>query len=406
MYWANFIHLYQPPTQERDVVEKVTAECYRPLVRILQDNPQGRLTVNINGSLTEQLRRYGLRDVIDGLRDAAARGQIEFTGSAMYHPILPLIPEDQVRRQIRLNWEANREYFGDAYNPRGFFPPEMCYSRRLAEIVRDEGFAWIIVDEISYDGKLGRVRGDRTYTVEGLGDFQIFFKERRHSAALTYGSYRGIDDFLLGIGPEMLNDPSVYLLTGTDGEIYGHHHPGLENLLAEAFRHPAIRTCTVSELSGLFPAREPVRTVAASWSTWEDELERGIPYPQWDYPGHRLHELQWQLTDLALKAFAGLAEGDPRRQLLDWGLHSCQYWWASCRQYFNLEMIDKGADRLLAAVKACGRAEDIREAERLAAEIHDTASEWKQSGYARRLIEEYQRAHDQVTSELTFGGVR
>src|SRR5690606_25112636 len=405
MYWASFLHIYQPPVQERWIVEKVADECYRKLVKILRENPGGRLTLNINGSLTEQFHHYGMNDILDGLRELAEEGRIEFTGSAMYHPVLPLIPEKEVRRQIRLNQEVNRKYLGEAFQPRGFFPPEMCYNRRLAEIVKEEGFSWIIADELSYNGHLARIAPGRTYSVKGLDGFGIFFKERKYSAALTYGKYRNLEEFLADLDPGY-HRRETYLLTGTDGEIYGHHPQGLENLLVEAFRHPEIKTCTISELPEYFPAREEVETVAASWSTWEDELEAGIPYPQWDFPGNQLHELQWRLTNLALEAVAEAGEEEPARSQLDRGLHSCQYWWASCRQYFNVEMIEKGAAQLLEAIKSTGNTEKIREAETLAAEIGETARQWRDSGYAERLIREYQRTHEDVAHELTFGGAK
>lgn len=124
MYWANFLHIYQPPTQTEAIVRKVTEECYRTLVRVLNEAPHAKITLNINAVLTEQLERYGFKDVIEGLKRLAERGQIEFTGSAMYHPILPLIPGEEVERQIKLNTEVNRRYFGDAYQPLGFFPPK------------------------------------------------------------------------------------------------------------------------------------------------------------------------------------------------------------------------------------------------------------------------------------------
>jgi len=123
MDWANFLHVYQPPTQTPEVVEQVANECYRKLVAILRRYPEAKLTLNISACLTEQLDRYGLGDVLDGIRECAERGQLELTGSAKYHPILPLIPEDEVRRQIRLNTETNSAFFGDAYRPRGFFAP-------------------------------------------------------------------------------------------------------------------------------------------------------------------------------------------------------------------------------------------------------------------------------------------
>src|SRR3972149_1379683 len=106
MYWASFLHIYQPPTQTEEVTRKVTDECYRKLVDLLLRHPDARVTLNINACLTEQLDRYGLHDVIDGRRALAERGQIELTGSAMYHPILPLIPAGEMRRQIEMNTEV------------------------------------------------------------------------------------------------------------------------------------------------------------------------------------------------------------------------------------------------------------------------------------------------------------
>jgi len=189
MYWANFLHIYQPPTQTEEIVRKVTEECYRTQVRVLEEAPNAKITLNISAILTEQLGRYGFLDVIEGLKRLAERGQIEFTGSAMYHPILPLISRVEVIRQIRLNTEVNRHYFGEVYRPQGFFPPEMCYSLEVAKIVAEMGFRWIVIDEIAFNGRIGQVKNDRIYTIKGLPDLEVFFKERPFSAGITYGSY-------------------------------------------------------------------------------------------------------------------------------------------------------------------------------------------------------------------------
>ncbi len=196
MYWSNSLHIYQPPTQTEEIVRKVTEESYRTLVHVLKEAPGGRITLNINAVLTEQLAEYGLHDIIQGLRELAQRGQIEFTGSAMYHPILPLIARDEVVRHIELKTKVNKPYFGEIYNPTGFFPPEMCYSYEVANTVAGLGFRWMIVDELSFDGKNGSAKYDRLYGVEGLGDFLLFFKERPFSAGTTYGTYPSAEPFL------------------------------------------------------------------------------------------------------------------------------------------------------------------------------------------------------------------
>ncbi|MFP3897824.1 MAG: hypothetical protein ACLFVD_00705 [Dehalococcoidia bacterium] len=409
MYWSNFLHIYQPPTQTEEIVRKVTEESYRTLVRVLREAPYAKITLNINAVLTEQLARHGLDDVIQGLRQLAERGQIEFTGSAMYHPILPLIPRDEVIRQIKLNSDVNRRHFGEAYNPAGFFPPEMCYSYEVARTVADLGFRWIVVDELSFKGKIGSVKYDRLYGIEGLEDFLVFFKERPFSAGITYGAYPSAGPFLAGLKDRL--DEHSYLLTGTDGEVYGHHRPGQEKLLSEVFACGLPETCTVSELIEHFTKVDTVKPVSSSWSTWEDEAAQGIPYPQWQYPGHVLHELQWQLTGLALQAVRKAPSTSPgfseARRLLDEGLHSCQYWWASCRPWWSVEMVEWGAQKLYQAVEALGEAIDRKqreEAGRLFQAVVAKAREWQESGEAQRLKQRYRKEHPEVSSELTFGG--
>jgi len=407
MYWANFLHIYQPPTQTEEIVRKVTEECYKKLVSVLQNRPRGKITLNISAVLTRQLDCYGYSDVIEGLGRLAERGQIEFTGSAMYHPILPLIPESEVIRQIELNTKINRRYFGEVYNPKGFFPPEMCYSFDVAKIVAKLGFSWIIVDELSFRGKIGVARDDTIYQIDELDNFSVFFKERPYSAGLTYGQYPDAKSFLKGLGKKL--DRHCYLLTGTDGEIYGHHRPGQEKLLEEAFAKVKPETCTISELFQLFNHVEKVTPLLSSWSTWEDEMAQGIPYPQWSYPGHEIHQLQWHLTNLAIELVNRVPDNtegyEQSRQLLDEGLHSCQYWWASCRPWWDTGMIEAGAQKLYDAIRSI---KDLsrREADKARSaftSLIETTRRWQETGKAKALKQKYLDEHKEVTSELTFG---
>ena len=409
MYWSNFLHIYQPPIQTEEIVRKVAEESYRTLVRLLSEAPESRITLNINAVLTEQLAKYGLDDVIRGLRELAERGQIEFTGSAMYHPILPLIPKDEVIRQIKLNTDVNQHFFGEIYKPLGFFPPEMCYSYKVAQIVAELGFRWVIVDEISFGGRIGAAKYDRLYTVEGLGRLTVFFKERPFSAGITYGAYPSGEPFLAALKGRL--GKHSYLLTGTDGEVYGHHRPGQEELLREVFAQGVPETCTISQLIQNFSQVEVVNPLPSSWSTWEDEMAQGIPYPQWKYPRHELHNLQWQLTNFALhtiKDTPAQVHGFPEaRRLLDEGLHSCQYWWASCRPWWSVEMIEWGAHRLWQSVNSLRDSVDmkcIEEATELFQAVVSKAREWQQSGEAQRLKVKYREEHPEVSTELTFGG--
>ncbi len=401
MFWANFLHIYQPPTQKREIVEKVAEESYRKILDILWRYPEAKLTLNISSVLTEQLQKYGLTDIIDRLEDLSKRDQIEFTGSAKYHPILPLIPEEEINRQIRLNEDTNRDIIGRSYQPTGFFPPEMCYRREIANIAKDLGYSWIIIDEIGYNGKLAQVSPGTIYTLPQSG-LTIFFKERRFSSALTYGRFGAGAEFEKALKSQTAKDQ--FLLTGTDGEIYGHHRKGQEKLLEDIFRTKQLKTLTISELPEHFHERCEVEALPCSWSTWEDELAADIPFPQWRFPGNEIHGLQWQLAQAAMKAVHSLEKQntpcEKQRRALDEGLHSDQFWWASCRPWWDVGMIRAGALKLLEATKG---SDDYRDAEQLVDLVIEKSEMLHASGDAKRLQKEYLETHKEVTSLLAFG---
>src|SRR3989344_3192114 len=108
MFWANFLHIYQPPTQSEQLVRKIANESYLPIVAGLEKTPKAKLTLNINGSLTELLAKSGFESLLRKIANLVRSGQVELTASAKYHPILPLLPEPEIIRQIQLNFATNQ----------------------------------------------------------------------------------------------------------------------------------------------------------------------------------------------------------------------------------------------------------------------------------------------------------
>jgi alpha-amylase/alpha-mannosidase (GH57 family) len=91
MRWSNFFHIYQPPAWDEAIIRRACTEAYEPLAAILEAHPNVHITLNITGALIEQLVALGLDGVLRRFKTLAERGQIEFVGSAKYHPILTLI---------------------------------------------------------------------------------------------------------------------------------------------------------------------------------------------------------------------------------------------------------------------------------------------------------------------------
>lgn len=406
MLWANFLHIYQPPTQKPHWVKKIADECYRVLIRGLMARPTAKVTFNINAGLTELFVRDGCEDVIRGFRELAERGQIEFTASAKYHPFLPLIPEREIKRQIELNTETNRKYFGDVYAPKGFFPPEMGYNRKVADVVHSMGFSWLIVDELAHSGRMHTLRWDTLYTLRSSEDFFIFFRERDASFRILSAEV-GVSVFSAGMLLKLLGsriDSNEFLLTAMDGETFGHHRPGLDTLLFELFEAPQLRSVTLSELPKLVTKRESVEPLASSWALMKKDLEQKTPFSRWNDEHNEIHRRQWELTNLAIALTEKLPAANPKaakvQAALDRSLHSDQYWWASASPWWSIEMIEAGAKELRDAVRANPIATDAdrTRADTLYRDILFTAFDWQRSN----KVEEMAKASDEdITQRIT-----
>ncbi|MEW6610758.1 MAG: UvrB/UvrC motif-containing protein [Patescibacteria group bacterium] len=400
MYWANFLHLYQPPTQKPHWIKRVTAESYRKIFTELKNAPDANMTVNINAVLVEHWDACGEDDVIEDVRTLLERGQLELTGSAKYHPLLPFLPKDEVVRQIELNNETHRKYFGSSYQPRGFFPPEMAFSLDLARTVQEFGFEWIIVDELSFPrGK--ELKYDHIYTIKGVNNFNIYFRERRMSWVILSGQI-GTGNLLIdSLGQRLTRNE--YLLTAMDGETFGHHRPGLEQLLFEIYRSPKLHTILISDLPHYFPQREAVTPQSSTWALMEKDLERKVPFARWKDADNPIHDMQWELTNLAIETVRGAHRNDPGypavRDALDRALHSDQYWWASAKPWWSIEMIERGAKELYDAIsKTPGINETVKEeAKHLYHTIVFTAFDWQRSG----LVDELSHKEDEDIRQRT-----
>ena len=49
--------------------------------------------------------------MIKDIRELLKQGKLELTGSAKYHAFLPFMPEEEIKRQIKLDEEGLDKYF-------------------------------------------------------------------------------------------------------------------------------------------------------------------------------------------------------------------------------------------------------------------------------------------------------
>lgn len=394
MYWANFLHIYQPPTQKEIWVKRITDESYRKIFSGLLNIKRGRLTLNINGILCEFLDKFGGKDVLENINKLIKSGNIELTGSAKYHAFLPLLPESEIERQILLNEETLNKYFGKDWKKGGFFTPEMAYSDKVAKVAARLGYKWIIMDELGFpSGK--KYSPETVYKIKGIDDFSVFFRERNLSFTILSAQVGTVPTILRYLGPRLGN--KEYVITAMDGETFGHHRPGLELLLFDLLNEEKIESAMISDLIGIFRNKEEIEPRDSTWAVTKTDMKEGTPFARWDSKTNVIQQRQWELTNLAVEVANRPPAEKETRRLLDESLHSDQYWWASARPWWSLEMIERGAHELKFVVlkSANAAAEEKSKAEELYKEIIYTALDWQRSGY----VDEISRKEDEEIRE-------
>ncbi len=349
--WVNIVHCYQPPTIEPDVLATVVRESYDPFFHFLYNNPHIKQTLNINSCLTHLLDKHGHSNILDLIKLLVERGQVELMDSAAFHPLLPLINEDEVRRQIKVNQNMNHERLGVRVQPAGFFLPECAYSESVARIVKEMGYTWIVLDELSYNGTVQSVDPNTKHVIKNIGLTAVF---RDHNRSRTYVPKTIAEELEKNTLPNTI-------LTATDGELYWHRHKDMSGRFFQITQDKRIATQTVSEHLATCTKTDECTPVASHWDAHEQELTNNIPYSLWQHPDNAIHKALWKLADLAYDTLITHTEDNDfwsARLHFERGISSCTFWWASAQDLSLFDMpawkpdeVEKGALELIRVIR-------------------------------------------------------
>jgi hypothetical protein len=142
---ANLLYAEFPFSEIPTVIDK----SYLPVLEMLEKNPDYKVILNWTGFTLDVLNgtypEYGeYPEVIALIKKLLERGQVEITGTSWSHAILPLLPVEDVRRDIALFGELAERILG--VKPRGFFPPELAIDPLLPLVLRENGYEYSFID--------------------------------------------------------------------------------------------------------------------------------------------------------------------------------------------------------------------------------------------------------------------
>ena len=160
LYHALGLHMHQPPGnlellwREQEWEARQIMLCYqRPLDYARRFADHGRFHVDFSGILLEQFLDPVVKDLchdvvdIDAMLAGYAEAKnIELLSTGYFHPIFPLIPEHDWHDHLHRSADLMERIFGR--RPRGFWPPEMAFSRELIPALVTAGFQYVVVDNV------------------------------------------------------------------------------------------------------------------------------------------------------------------------------------------------------------------------------------------------------------------
>lgn len=139
------VHCHQPLGNFDEVVDEACDRAYLPFLRTLAAHPTIRVNLHYSGSLLERLdgNRPDVLEVLTTLGN-----QIEWMGGGFYEPILPSIPTTDAAAQLALLSSFLQDRFDQS--PRGAWVAERVWDPSLANVLRDAGLEYTILDDFAF----------------------------------------------------------------------------------------------------------------------------------------------------------------------------------------------------------------------------------------------------------------
>jgi hypothetical protein len=410
--WANLINFYQPPNIDRTQLEQIVNKSYLPMLRIFDQNPEYKFSINIPGSTVELLIRTGFGQMIKKLGELADRGQVDFTMSPKYQPLLPLLSDDDIDRQIDANNKVCKRYFGINYAPRGMYSPFLAYSQAVSKATARFGLKWVVADEISFSN--GSRSDYSSLLMDKAGGGVILFPRHRELSDQLEGNMwarkvpKSASEFTQIAQQKCGNDK--YFVTIINAEYFGYHIPGRFGLLKALHAENKFRRMSLSELRSYIKRKEFVKPIEGTSETRPYDAKRKKPYFLWQNESNLVQQTLWQLFGLASAEIRNAgSKGDPQfvraREMFDTASAAVNWLMASGNPYWDSAYPLRAADDLALAVfvllssplKAKETAIACRQ------KIYDTVEQLEKSGEIKKWQKNFLRVNN-IPFERFFGG--
>ncbi len=134
-------------TNNADIVRKVAEKSYYPmnerLLRMLNDNPDFKVSMSITGTIIEQFEQYA-PEVLESFKRVVATGRVEIVAETYHHSLAFFFSRSEFEAQVEQHRKKIEEVFG--VTPTAFRNTELSYNNDLAYWADKAGYKAIICE--------------------------------------------------------------------------------------------------------------------------------------------------------------------------------------------------------------------------------------------------------------------
>ncbi len=285
-------HFYQPPREDpwtgevpeqpdaapfHDWNERITAECYRPMA---ERGTFEHLSFNVGPTLLSWLQ--GHHDDVYERIVAADRRTGRAIAQAYGHAILPLCNDRDLRTHVRWGLIDFEHRFGR--RPEGMWLPETAVDDPTLAVLAEEGIAFTILapGQVAATRRSGDGSGWTSHGADGDPAVPIDRPLRwchpdgsgRHVDLFVYDG--GLSHSLAFAAPSSAAIVEAAVARGglvvaaTDGETFGHHHAGADEVLHRALTVVAdeqgVEVPRLADVLAEGPPTHEARVRTSAWS--------------------------------------------------------------------------------------------------------------------------------------------
>lgn len=324
-------------TNNADILNKVAEKSYLPtnerLLRMLEQNPEFKLSLSITGVLLEQMSLYNPA-VLDSFKRLVSTGRVEILSETYHHTLAFFYSRSEFEAQVKMHTAKVQELFG--VTPTAFRNTELAYNNDLANWADKAGYKAILCE--GWDPILQWRSPNFVYEPTYTKNIRLLTKNYKLSDDIAFRfSNRGWEEYPLSSTKYVQwlntswNEPLINLFM--DYETFGEHQWAdtgifdfLERLPIEWLESSPKHTfMTVTEAAESFKVMDKIDVPnTVTWADTERDLSAWLGNKMQQGSISSLYALESKIIDTG---DLQLIEDWRKLQTSDHFYYMCTKWW-------------------------------------------------------------------------------